>query len=83
MLLTGYPTCVCSHFFRPCSACFTIAVTFSCSGGVYTPAVAFADTPLIENLKKTGKVVFEVVEPSPWRITLDADLHDTKCMYIV
>jgi len=35
------------------------------SGGVYTPAVAFADTPLVENLKKTGKVIFEVVEPSP------------------
>ncbi|XP_065915529.1 saccharopine dehydrogenase-like oxidoreductase [Dysidea avara] len=34
-------------------------------GGVYTPAVAFADTPLVENLKKSGKVVFEVVEPSP------------------
>lgn len=33
------------------------------SGGVYTPAVAFAGTPLVENLKKTGKVVFEVLEP--------------------
>ena len=33
------------------------------SGGVYTSAVAFGDAPLIENLKKTGKVVFEVLEP--------------------
>ena len=34
------------------------------SGGVYTPAIAFGDTPLVENLKKTGKVIFEVLEPS-------------------
>jgi len=30
---------------------------------VYTPAVAFGGTPLAENLKKSGKVIFEVVEP--------------------
>ena len=33
------------------------------SGGVVTPAVAFGGTPLVENLRKTGKVIFEVLEP--------------------
>lgn len=32
-----------------------------CSGGVYTPAVAFGNTKLIQNLENTGKVKFEVV----------------------
>ena len=38
----------------PCA--LHIVILSSClvffSGGVYTPAVAFADTPLVENLKK-------------------------------
>lgn len=31
-------------------------------GGVYTPAAAFGNTNLIENLNSTGKVKFEVLE---------------------
>ena len=33
----------------------------STSGGVYTPAVAFGNTRLMQNLDDTGKIKFEVI----------------------
>ena len=38
-----------------------IACLSMCSGGVYTPAVAFGNSNLIQNLENTGKVKFEVI----------------------
>ena len=46
---------------RTASACGFFS-DYSPSGGVLTPGAAFAKTNLIQNLNKTGLVVFEVVE---------------------
>ena len=56
----GVCACVCVCVSVCVCVCVCVCVV-STSGGVYTPAAAFGNTRLVQNLDDTGKIKFEVI----------------------